>query len=150
MLLTYVLAALAAALSVTIIVSGWHYIELIDGIVDGRYRVVAMINPLIEFVFRFAGYLIALGLVTLSAVRLLGSDRLFKNALASCSSGLEISVFVFAVVIIGYGIFSGFESAQQALSSLSFWSELAIVGLVWGSVFWLRQPKRVDTKEVFA
>lgn len=139
--LTYVLAALAAALAVTVIVSGLYNWDMISGVLEGRYRALAVLNPLLEVGFRAMGYFAAVGLATFVAVRFFGGAQLFGSAIRAPLVGILI---VATVAIVTFAVASSFMevgSFADYLRSISLWGELVLAGAAWGTVFWIRAPK---------
>jgi hypothetical protein len=139
-LLTYVLAAAFAGLLVTVIVSGRSQVELFSGIVDGRYRVVAALNPVIEFSTRALGYLAVLGSSTLLSARFFDAQRTFGSLRRALPAGVILAAIGFMVVWAAYSLISS-GPAIAMLATTSFWLELVVAGAAWGTVFWMRAAK---------
>ncbi|MEN0652305.1 MULTISPECIES: hypothetical protein [Hyphobacterium] len=150
-LITYVLAAAAAGLLVTLILSGGRHAELIGGIAGGEYRAIAALNPVMEFGFRAAGYFVGLGLVWFAATRVLSPAKLFGSLVAAALSGVLIAAAAGVVIGIGYAaLTNGANAVVDLLTWGAFWAEVIIAGLAWGTVFWLREPKTTQAMEAAA
>ena len=141
-LLTYVLAALAAALAVTVVVSGQYNWDMVSGVLEGRYRALAVLNPLIEYGFRAVGYFILMGLTASLAMRVFGASALFGTALRAVLVGIAMMVLVALPVFAAGSLFVEAGSFADYITSLSAWGEFVLAGAAWGTVFWMRAPQR--------
>ena len=139
--LTYVLAAVCAGALVTLIVSGRHHFDLFSGILDGRYRAVAGLNPLIEWSVRAIGYLIGLGLPALIVSRFARVNRAWGSLVSALAVGVLLASVAFVIVWVGYLMIAPLIGIASEPVTMEVWLELAIAGLAWGTVFWLRAPK---------
>ena len=140
-LLTYVLAAFAASVCVALIVSGRHHVELLAGIIDGRYRAIASLNPAIEMAFRTVGYLVGIGIPTLIATRFIKAERMFSTIWRAVATSIMLVGFGAGLAYVGFALWSGQNAVTALLTSWTYWAELAVAGTAWGLVFWLREPK---------
>ncbi|WP_417475958.1 hypothetical protein [Maricaulis sp.] len=125
----------------TLILSGRSHFDLVSGILDGRYRAIAGLNPLIEWGSRIVGYLLLIGIPTFVASRFSVVSKAWSSLLPAMIIGLFLAVVAFVIVRAGYPLVAPLIGHDLQAVTTSVWLELIIVGLVWGTVFWLRAPK---------